>query len=188
MAYKGKITNLNNPQKYVGDIDKIVYRSLWERNAMRWVDDNPNIIEWASEEMVVPYQHPIYGRRAKYYPDLFLKMSDGTYRVIEIKPAKETVAPSPKRAKTKRFYSDVATWAINSEKWKEATLLCKKNNMTFEVWTEDTLESMGISTNSKSVSQSILLRESSSRPKLKKVAARKPKPRAKARPRPVRKS
>jgi len=30
MAYKGKYTP-KHPEKYIGDVKKIIYRSLWER-------------------------------------------------------------------------------------------------------------------------------------------------------------
>ena len=65
MYHKGKFTDIKHPDKYVGDIRNITYRSHWERNVMRWLDQNDNVIEWASEEVSIPYQHPIYNRRAK---------------------------------------------------------------------------------------------------------------------------
>ena len=43
MTYKGKYT-VKDKKKYVGDPDKVVYRSLWERQAFRWVESQPNII------------------------------------------------------------------------------------------------------------------------------------------------
>mgnify|MGYP003680515468 FL=1 len=54
MTYKGKY-KLRNPKKYVGDRDKVIYRSLWERQAFIWVESQDNIIEWVSEEVIVPY-------------------------------------------------------------------------------------------------------------------------------------
>ena len=42
MSYKGKYT-IKNKSKYAGDSNKVVYRSLWERQAFRWCEDNPNI-------------------------------------------------------------------------------------------------------------------------------------------------
>ena len=45
MTYKGKYRP-KNPQKYKGDPTTIVYRSLWERNTFRWIDANPDIVEW----------------------------------------------------------------------------------------------------------------------------------------------
>lgn len=143
-TYKGKFTSLKNPHKYVGNIDNITYRSHWERCAFRWADENPNVAEWASEEIIIPYQHPIKGTRSRYYPDLFLKMSDGLMRLIEIKPKSQTIKPTEPSRKTKKYLNEVATWVINQEKWKEATEIAKRNNFTFEIWTEETLKEMGI--------------------------------------------
>lgn len=145
MNYKGKFVNLENPSKYVGDVNNITYRSMWERNAMRWCDLNPVIKEWASEEIAIPYNNPIKGK-AKYYPDLFLVFADGTMKLIEIKPRVQTEPPAQPKKKTQRFLTEVATYAINQEKWKAAREFCLINNITFEVWTEDTLKQIGIPT------------------------------------------
>lgn len=145
MHYRGKYT-LINPQKYVGDVNDITYRSIWERNAMRWCDENPNVIEWGSEEFSINYMNPVKGKISKYYPDLFLRMSDGKLRIIEIKPKSQTAPPEPQNRRTKKYITEVATWAVNSEKWKAAREVAQRNNLSFEIWTEDTLTEMGIST------------------------------------------
>lgn len=142
-TYTGKFSQLKNPAKYAGDISKIVYRSHWERNAFRWCDENPNIIEWSSEELAIPYENPLKGR-ARYYPDLILKMSDGQVRIIEIKPKKETIKPESKTGKGKRFVNESSTWMVNQAKWEAASKVAERNKCTFEIWTEDTLKEMGI--------------------------------------------
>jgi hypothetical protein len=38
--YKGKFRP-KNPQKYEGDFRNIVYRSMWERQVLKWCDENP---------------------------------------------------------------------------------------------------------------------------------------------------
>jgi hypothetical protein len=40
----------------------IVYRSLWERKFMVFCDRNANVMEWGSEEVVIPYRSPLDGR------------------------------------------------------------------------------------------------------------------------------
>ena len=50
-TYKGKLAALNNPDKYTGDVKNITYRSMWERNVMKWCDDNPEVLEWAIEQV-----------------------------------------------------------------------------------------------------------------------------------------
>lgn len=177
-TYKGKIdpSTLKNPQKYEGDINNIVYRSMWERNVINWLDGNPNVVKYASEEIFFYYDNPVTGKRSKYYPDFYIKMSDGTQRIIEVKPKKQTSAPVKQSRQTQKYISEVSTWMINQEKWRTADYYCKKSKMTFEIWTEDTLHEMGIR----------------KQPKLKTLNEAKPakhkkvaKPR---RPRPTRKS
>lgn len=144
MAYRGKFTNFKNPQKYLGNIENVTFRSLWERNVMIWLDENPNVKEWASEELFIRYEHPVTGKTAKYYPDFYVKMIDGTDRVIEVKPEKEVSRPAQPKRTSKKYVEQVATWMVNQEKWKAARRLCEKHEMTFEVWTENTLDEMGI--------------------------------------------
>ena len=155
MNYRGRITNLKHPEKYLGDLSNIIYRSIWERNAIRWCDENPNVKEWGSEELAIPYDNPVLGRRAKYFPDLILVMTDGTTRIIEIKPKVQTQPPEPGKRKTKQYMNEVATWAINNEKWKAAKDLCERNSLQFEIWTEDTLKQMGIPTSATGVKKEL---------------------------------
>ena len=180
MSYKGKIDpkSLENPEKYVGDINNIIYRSLWERNVVYWLDKNPNVKEYASEEIFFPYEHPIKGRRARYFPDFYVKMIDDDIRIIEVKPKKETIKPVEPKRKTKGYINEVATWLINQEKWKSARYHCGANNMRFEIWTEETLDEIGIQKTLKPL-------EEEKKTKFKKTS--RPKPRA-TRPRPKRKS
>ena len=145
-TYKGVIKpdSLENPHKYQGDIENIIYRSMWERNVMYWLDSNPNVAEWASEELFFPYEHPITGKRAKYFPDFYVKMADGVIRILEIKPKKQTMKPEEPKRKTKNYINEVEAYVTNQEKWKAARFYCGRSNMQFEVWTEDTLTGMGI--------------------------------------------
>ena len=65
--YKGKFTP-ENPSKYAGDSNNIIYRSMWERRCMKYFDNNPSILQWASEEVVIPY----YDTALKRCVDTFL--------------------------------------------------------------------------------------------------------------------
>lgn len=146
MYYKGKIIKLTNPQKYIGDVGNIVYRSIWERNVMRWCDSNTNVVKWASEEIAITYDNPIKGSVSRYYPDFFIEYSNGDRKIIEIKPRFQTEPPTKPSRATQKYLTEVATYAINQEKWKAAKTFCDKNKIKFEVWTEDTLKMMGIPT------------------------------------------
>ena len=133
-----------HPHKYKGNPRNIKYRSMWERRFMVYLDRNENIIEWASEEVVLPYTSPFDGKMHRYYPDFYAKVRqrDHTIKeyIIEIKPKKQTVAPktNPKR-KTKGWYHAVREWGKNQAKWKSATHYCNKHGMEFKVLTEHDL-------------------------------------------------
>ena len=141
-TYKGKYTP-TNPRKYTGNPSNIIYRSLWERKFMVYCDTNNKIIEWGSEEIIIPYLSPWDGRVHRYFPDFYIKVkqSNGTLKkfIIEVKPKKQTKPPKPVTRKTKRFINEVKTWGINEAKWKYATEWCNNNDMEFKILTEDHL-------------------------------------------------
>mgnify|MGYP000896903997 FL=1 len=143
MAYKGKFKP-KNPRKYKGDPTNIVYRSLWELHCMRKMDDNPNVLEWSSEETIVHYVSPIDLRVHRYFPDFVATMrrTDGSVGtvMIEVKPKKETREPPRQKRKTKKYIAEVVTWAKNSAKWAAAEEYCKDRGWTFQILTEDDLD------------------------------------------------
>ena len=143
MTYKGKY-KIKDRKKYVGDPDKVVYRSLWERQTFRWVESQPHIVEWCSEEVVVPYVCETDRKVHRYFIDLYFKTADGKKYLIEIKTAKETKPPKKQHRKTRRYLSEALTYVKNQSKWKAATKFALDNGCTFEIWTEDTLKSLGI--------------------------------------------
>lgn len=142
MAYSGKFTP-KNPQKYVGDYTNIIYRSSWEAIVMNWLDKEPSIISWASEELVIPYVSPVDGKRHRYFPDFLVKVKtkDGKQKtmLIEIKPKKQAMEPVKKKRITKQYIQEVATYGINQAKWKAATEFCLDRGWEFKVLTEEHL-------------------------------------------------
>ena len=142
MAYKGRYTP-KNPKKYKGDYRNIVYRSLWERKFMVYCDNSDNILEWGSEEIIIPYLSPWDGKLHRYFPDFYIKVkqSSGNIKkfVIEVKPKKQTKPPKPVHKKTKKWLSEVKTYGINEAKWKSAKEWCEGNDMEFKILTEDEL-------------------------------------------------
>lgn len=142
MAYSG-IFRPSNPQKYVGDHTNIIYRSSWEARCMDWFDKNPNIISWASEEVIVPYVSPVDGKWHRYFPDFLVKMKgkDGKTKtmMIEVKPKRQAQPPKPMKRVTKRYITEVATYGVNQAKWKAAEEYCKDRTWEFRVITEDDL-------------------------------------------------
>ena len=143
MAYKGKYIPIN-PKKYVGNSSQIIYRSLWERKLMVYCDRNEKVVEWGSEEVIVPYRSPWDGKMHRYFPDFYMKVKqgNGTYKkfIIEVKPKAQCKEPikTPKR-KTRKWYKEVQTWGINQAKWKSATDYCENRGMEFKILTEDHL-------------------------------------------------
>lgn len=142
MAYSG-IFKPTNPQKYVGDPTNIIWRSTWECRVMTWLDKNPNVVSWASEELIVPYVSPVDGRYHRYFPDFLVKVKDKTGKtktmMLEVKPKKQTQAPPQQKRITKRYITEVTTWGVNQAKWKAATEFCLDRGWEFKVITEDHL-------------------------------------------------
>jgi hypothetical protein len=141
MSYKGWFRP-KNPKKYKGDATNVVYRSNWELRVMKHFDEDPNVLWWASEELVIPYRSPIDQRMHRYFPDFIARVRQKTGKektiVIEIKPEKQTKKPIQKR-QTKRFLEEAATYAINQEKWRAADIFCQKEGWDFMVLTEKDL-------------------------------------------------
>lgn len=142
MTYKGKYKP-KNPRKYKGNPTKIIYRSLWERQVFKWCDTRNDILEWSSEEIIIPYRCKTDNRVHRYYPDVYIRTSKGEY-LIEIKPKKETNPPKNQSGKTKRYLNEVMTYVKNTSKWKAANEYCADRGYKFEIWTEETLANMGI--------------------------------------------
>ena len=142
MAYKGRY-NPVNPKKYKGNSQNIIYRSLWERKFMVYCDTNDKVLEWGSEEIIIPYISPWDGKVHRYFPDFYIKVkqSDGNLKkfIIEVKPKKQTRPPKPVVRKTKRWINEVRTFGVNEAKWKHATKWCKDNDMEFKILTEEEL-------------------------------------------------
>ena len=77
-----------------------------------------------------------------YYFYIKVKQSNGISKkyIIEVKPKKQCSPPNPKPTrKTRRWFSEVKTWAVNEAKWKSANSWCENNGMEFKILTEDDL-------------------------------------------------
>ena len=142
MSYKGKYYP-SFPRKYKGDPTNIIYRSLWERKFMVYCDKNQNILEWASEEIAIPYRSPIDNRVHRYFPDFYMKVKETNGRiknyVIEVKPAKQTKPPVKPKIQTKGYIREAYEYAKNQSKWKMAKEFCADRKWEFKVVTEKEL-------------------------------------------------
>lgn len=145
MAYKGKYKPIN-PQKYKGDPTNVIYRSLLERRFMVYCDTKSHVLEWSSEEVVVPYKSPIDNRWHRYFVDFWIKYKDKTgatrTSLIEVKPHAQTIEPRKKETGTKptrRYINEVMTWGVNQAKWEAATEYCNDRKWEFKILTEKNL-------------------------------------------------
>lgn len=128
----GKYT-IKNPEKYIGKRAP-TYRSSWEFTFCSFCDNNPAIVNWASEAVQIPYYNPVSGKNTIYVPDFLIVYVDAKQRkhteLVEIKPLKEATMES---AKTLR---DKYSVAINMAKWAAADAWARANNIRFRVVTE----------------------------------------------------
>lgn len=140
MANKGFFKPIN-PQKYKGNPTQIVYRSSWECRVMSFLDANPSIVQWSSEEIVIPYLSPIDRKVHRYFPDFYIKVKDknGNIKemIWEIKPKKQSIQPKKQSRVTQKYINEVVTWGINEAKWKAAEEYCLDRGWYFKILTED---------------------------------------------------
>ena len=131
---------VKNIAKYVGK-GTPKYRSGWELTFMMFLDNNDNVLQWASESIRIPYRNPLTGKQSVYVPDFLV-----TYRgrnnttiaeLIEIKPKKQSLLES------KASDRDRAIVALNYAKWDAATKWAKRNGLTFRVINEDMIYHQG---------------------------------------------
>jgi hypothetical protein len=140
-----------NPEKYLGDTSNIVIRSSWEAYAFSFCDNNPNILSWCSEEIVIPYMKPFFShgqlamKPANYYPDIYVEYINekGEFlrELIEVKPEKQS-RPSKARTQSTKFFENY-TYIVNQAKWSAAMEWCKVRNIKFSVVTEKSLFGSG---------------------------------------------
>ena len=142
MSYKGKYKP-SYPQKYKGDPTNIIYRSLWERKFMVYCDTNQNVLEWGSEEIVLPYRSPVDNKIHRYFPDFYIKVQEATGRIkkylIEIKPLRQCSPPPKPKRQTKKYLGEAYEYAKNQAKWAAAREYCKDRMWEFRVLTENEL-------------------------------------------------
>lgn len=132
-----------HPEKYKGDATKIRYMSSWELKFHQFLDNNPSILEWSSEEITIPYIKPTDGKVHRYYPDYWVKYRNKhghlVQEIIEVKPEKQTRTPTTRGKRKIQQLHESVTYAINIAKWRAAQNFCRKYGMTFRIVTENQL-------------------------------------------------
>jgi len=123
-----------NIDKFVGNRNP-TYRSSWELAFMRMCDNHPNITKWASENVKIPYRHPVSGNYTNYVPDFMIQYVDKNenphVELIEIKPRNQTTMESA------RSQGQKLQTVINAAKWTAAQEWCKRKGIRFKVINED---------------------------------------------------
>lgn len=141
-TYQGRYTP-KNPNKYKGDYRNIIFRSSWELKFMKYCDTRQSVIEWGSEEIVVPYRSPLDGKLHRYFVDFYIKIKDKdgiiNKYLVEVKPKKQTTPPVAKSRNTKRYLMEVSEYIKNQAKWEAAENYCLDRQMKFIIITEDHL-------------------------------------------------
>tara|TARA_B100000579_G_scaffold308519_1_gene258238 strand:- start:134 stop:598 length:465 start_codon:yes stop_codon:yes gene_type:complete len=145
--YKGKYTP-ENPSKYMGDSTNIVYRSMWERRCMKYFDINPSVLQWASEEIAIPYYNTAQKKVRRYFPDFLIKVKDKNGQekthLIEVKPSKDLRPPTNTQGKRKStVLYEMKAYQMNRDKFASARKWCDEKGIQFDIWTEKHLKQKG---------------------------------------------
>ena len=141
-AFKKGLFRPKNRNKYVGQKHP-EYRRSWELHFFQWCDRNPNVLEWASEAVIIPYISPLDNKVHRYFVDNVLILREGNKNVkylVEIKPLKQTMPPNASRRKKKEtLLHEQATYEVNKVKWDTANKWAINNGYKFIILTEKEL-------------------------------------------------
>lgn len=139
MFHKRKYTP-TKPEKYTGDPTQIFMRSSWETRFALWCDNNPNVVKWVSEEIVIPYRCPTDNKIHRYFVDfkIQIKNKDGNIKtyLIEVKPSKQLSPPEYPGRQTKRYLTESAMFIKNQAKWAAAKSYAADRKWEFKIITE----------------------------------------------------
>lgn len=138
---------VKNPQKYIGDVSQVIYRSSWERKFCIFCDSSEKVLRWSSEPFEIKYCSPIDKKIHEYFVDFYCKIeqSNGMIEeyIIEVKPKAQLKRPEPPKKQTlksvKVYNEQVKTFLINTAKFAAAKAYAAKRGFKFLVVTEDFL-------------------------------------------------
>lgn len=139
--YRQGIFKPKNTKKYIGK-SLPVYRSGWELKFFRWCDENNNVLEWASEAIIIPYINPVDGKAHRYYTDGIIALKEGEKikkYIVEIKPSSQVVQPIPGKKRQSTIIYETTRYIQNQAKWKAAKKWCESRNYSFLILTEKEL-------------------------------------------------
>jgi hypothetical protein len=145
-AYRQGYYALLNPAKYIGDPNKIIFRSSWEKKFAIYCDTNERIIAWSSEPFQIPYLNPVEREMKPYNVDFYMKVRSSNEKgyseyIVEVKPSKQLKAPkAPSGRVTEKRMNDyttqLKTYLVNLAKFQAAKDYAKDRGWSFVVVTE----------------------------------------------------
>ena len=111
---------------------------------MDYCDSNRKVIEWSSEEHIIPYKDPVQKKWRRYFPDFYMKVKEANGKIktylVEVKPKRQVEGPKPQKRKTKKYLREVFDYATNQAKWEAANDYCRDRLWTFRIVTERELK------------------------------------------------
>ena len=139
--YKSGKFEPSKPEKYIGDIHNIIYRSSWEYRFCVYCDTNDAILKWSSEPMAIKYFNPLDKKEHDYNVDFYIKVLKESEEeqewIIEIKPERQTQKPiyegAMTLAKLKSYNHSMQVWITNQAKFKAAKEWAEKRGFRFGV-------------------------------------------------------
>lgn len=120
--------------------EKIIYRSGLELQFIQFCESCPQVLQWGSEPIAIPYFNRLKNHMSTYYPDYIITIvktnKDNEKHVekciIEIKPYNQTIKPTEQDSRWAK-----ETWITNVDKWKAAQQFAEKHNMKFMIVNEN---------------------------------------------------
>ena len=103
------------------------FRSGWEFNYMKYLDEDPDVVSYEYEKLAIPYVSNVRTKKMrKYLPDFVVVRQDGKREVVEIKQSRRVLDPK------------IVKKTLAARDW------CSRNDAEYTILTEIELKSMGI--------------------------------------------
>jgi hypothetical protein len=156
--YKQGYFVCQNPDKYIANLNEIVYRSSLEYKFCLYMDTSDRVLKWGSEVVKIPYYSPLDQKQHMYHMDFYVEMKSDTNPsgierlLVEVKPhdeaikvIKNTPPPAPKTMTPKA----IKNWEYalkehvrNQQKWNYAQEWARQRHMKFMIVTEKILNQL----------------------------------------------
>ena len=105
---------------------------------MKTCDEHPNITQWASESIKIPYKCPLTGKATIYVPDFFINYVDKNGKqhaeLVELKPSNQQILEKVGNNPVNQYQ-----YIKNMAKWEAARAWCKQKGILFRIVNENDL-------------------------------------------------